>query len=53
MKTKKDIEKITDNISPHISPGVPILAARSQKILSISAEQESDPILDISVDKKS
>ncbi len=52
MKTKKDIEKIGDSISPEIGPGIPPLIARSEKSATIAAEQEQKDLLDISVDKR-
>lgn len=52
MRTKRDVEKNADNISPAISPGVSPFAARSQKILSISAEQQNEVLIDITMDQK-
>ncbi len=52
MRTKKDIEKNADNISPAISPGVSPYSARSQKILSISSEQQNEVLIDITIDQK-
>lgn len=53
MRTKKDLEKFADNISPDISTGIPTFISRTDKILTISAEQEAEMVLDISIDKKS
>lgn len=52
MKTKKDLEKKADNISPEIKPAIPPNIARSQKVFSTLSEQEAH-ILDSSFDKKS
>ncbi len=52
MKTKKDIEKIGDNISPEIGPGIPPLIARSDKTASVTAEQETKDLMDTSADKR-
>lgn len=53
MKTKKDIEKTIDNISPEISPGIAPTVSRSQKAMSVITEQEGELPLDIQVEKKS
>ena len=53
MRTKKDIEKFADNISPDISTGIPAFISRTDKIINVSAEQEAEMVLDISIDKKS
>ena len=52
MPTKKDIEKMQDNISPEISCGTPQLIARSQKNSSIISQQEAEILLDLKVDKR-
>ena len=52
MTTKKDIEKMQDNISPEISSGMPQLIARSQKDSSIISHQETELLLDLKVDKR-
>ena len=52
MTTKKDIEKMQDNISPEISSGMPQLIPRSQKNSSILSQQEAEILLDLKMDKR-
>jgi hypothetical protein len=53
MRTKKDIEKAQDSISPEIIPGMPQLIARSQKSSSIISYQEAQSLSDINAENKS
>lgn len=52
MKNKKDIEKNTENISPEISPAITSLTSRSGKVLSNLNISETEPLLEVTTEKK-
>lgn len=53
MRTKKDVEKIADSLSPEIAPALLPFAARSQKPMSVSVDQEAQTMTDIVTESKS